>query len=253
MIRFRTIWPLSPAAVLWAMLGMLFNGCTKDHFFDFTKSAGKTVTVYRNCTAFNTMEIMDDVDVIIHTDTVPFIRVTAGQNIVEGITTALQNGLLTVRNENRSNWVRSFKNKYCVEVGTDSLCNIIFHGSGIVRTADTLQVTDFTFDSRNASGSLLLNLDCTTSHLNVHTGRCDLTVSGRSDVTYYYLNDTGIISGSDLRSAFTYARNSGTGVLRLFAENELGVEILHTGDIRYSGNPYRIDSVIHGSGKLIRE
>ncbi|MFM2206476.1 MAG: hypothetical protein RL213_451 [Bacteroidota bacterium] len=253
MKHIRTAIFLKTSFILTAVNSIFFSGCTKDHFFDFTKSAGKTVTVYRNCTDFNHMEIMDDVDVIIHTDTVPFIRVTAGQNIVDGITTEIRDGVLTVRNENRSNWVRSFKNSYCVEIGTDSLCRISFHGSGTIRTADTLQVTDFTFDSRNASGSILLVLDCTTSHLNVHTGRCDLTVSGHSDVTYYYLNDTGIINGSGLRSAYTYARNSGTGVLHLYAENELGVEILHTGDIRYGGNPYRIDSEITGSGRLIKE
>lgn len=237
-----------------ALLSMMLGwSCSKDHLFDFTKSTGPVVTVSRSCTPFERLQLDDNVDILLHTDTTPFLKVTAGQHLVEGIVTEVNGNTLYIRNENRSNWVRSFKNTYTVEIGMAQPTFIGYSGSGTVTCLDTIRAGDFSFDCRNGSGSIRLLLDCTVAHLNIHTGRCDITAKGRSGVTYLFQNDTGFIFADELLSGYCYVRNSGTGDIKLMVEKELGVDIFYYGNVFYSGNPYRIDRNITGSGKLIKE
>lgn len=230
-----------------------WTSCSKDHLFDFTKSSGPVVTVTRHCGPFDRLELDDNVDVLLQTDTTFYLKVTAGQNLVEGILTTVDGNTLRISNENRGNWVRSFKNRYTVEVGMARPSSITYFGSGTVRCLDTIRTDEFTFDCRNGSGSIQLLLDCQVSHLNLHTGRCDLTAKGKSGVTYLFQNDTGFLFADELVSGFCYARNSGTGDIRLNVEKELGVELFYYGNVYYRGNPYRIDRNITGSGRLIKE
>lgn len=239
----------------WTVLSvsLFLTGCSKDHFFDFTKSTGPVVTESRYCPGFNRLHLDDNVDIILHTDTTPFLKVTAGQNLIEGIITEVSENTLFVRNDNRCNWVRSFKNRYTVEVGMGQPEVISYYGSGTVTCADTIRSSDFTFDCWNGSGSVFLLMNCNTSRLNIHNGRCDLTASGKSGVTYLFQNDTGYLLTSGLESGYAYVRNSGTGDIRLNVEKELGAEINYYGNVYYRGNPYRIDKLGTGKGKLIKE
>ncbi|MFM2136639.1 MAG: hypothetical protein RL021_2039, partial [Bacteroidota bacterium] len=221
--------------------------------FDFTKSTGPVVSVRRNCGPFERLELDDNVDILLHTDTAFYLQVTAGQNLVDGIITKVEGNTLRISNENRSNWVRSFKNRYTVEIGMDQPVGILYSGSGSVTCMDTISTEDFTFDCRNGSGSVQLLLDCQVSRLNLHTGRCDMSAKGKSGVTYLFQNDIGYLIADELMSGFCYVRNNGTGDIRLNVEKELGVDIFYYGNVYYRGNPYRIDRNITGSGKLIKE
>jgi hypothetical protein len=232
---------------------LLFTSCNKDHLFDWTKSTGKIVTELRPSGDFQSLYLEDDVDVVVYTDTTTFVRATAGQNILDGIITEVIDGTLHIRNENRANWVRSFKNSYTVEIGMSQPLSILYYGSGKLTLEDTIRTNDFTFDCWNGSGTIKLLLNTQTSHLNIHIGRCDITATGRSQVCYFYQNDTGIITASNLQTDFCYLRNSGTGNCYVNVTKELGVEIQHTGNVYYRGTPYKIDQQITGSGKLYHE
>lgn len=225
--------------------------CKKDHLLDCITSSGDIVSEFRPATPFVRVEMEDHVDLVIHKSTKPSIRVTAGSHLIDGIITELSNGVLYIRNENRCNWVRSFKNQYTVDIGIDSLQSIATFGNGNITCADTLSAYEFTFDSWNASGSMDLLLHCERSHLNNNTGRIDMRASGIVGVSYIAFNDVGILDAGKLVSDLTYMRNNSTGELRVCATHELQVEIRYTGNVYYTGNPYRIEEDRSGTGQLI--
>lgn len=235
-----------------SILLTILSGCEKDHMFDWTKSTGKITIEYRTVGSFNSLHLSDNVDVILHTDTTPFVRVTAGQNIMDGIITETKSNTLYIRNENRYNWVRSFKNRFTVEIGMAQPEKISYYGSGNVSCHDTMRFDGFTFDCWNGSGTIDLNLNTNTSNINIHVGRCDIHLMGNAGNSYLYNNDTGIIDADQLKTANTYLRSSSTGDCKVNVTNELAVEINHTGNVYYSGNPSIINQQISGSGKLIK-
>lgn len=233
------------------VLLLITPSCEKEHLLDCTKSTGKEVTEYRSASAFKNIHLSDNVDLIIYPDTTPFIRVTAGQNLIDGIITELDGNTLYIRNENRCNWVRSFKNKYTVETGMLQPELISHYGSGSIQCKDTIRFDGFTFDNWDGSGSINLLLNCSSTNLNIHVGSCDLSASGISGVSYLYANGTGVADLSQLETGYSYLKNSSTGDVRVRVTKELGATISHTGNVYYTGNPYRIDKNITGSGQLI--
>lgn len=232
-------------------LAMTLTTCKKDHLLDCFKSAGSTTTQSRSAEAFENINLTDNVDLIIHPNSTPYIKVTAGSNLIDGIITELSGNTLYIRNENRCNWMRSFSNTYTVEVGMDKPVNLHYDGSGNISCIDTIKSDEFTFDCFNGSGTAKFIFNSNNVLLKNHIGRSDIHASGYSNNCYVYINDVGTLDASELISNNSYATNSSTGDCRLNVKNQLGIIISYNGNIYYSGNPVKIDQQISGAGKLI--
>ncbi len=230
---------------------VILSSCEKEHMLDCFKSAGEETTEFRNATTFMNIDLQDNVDLIIHPDTTPYIKVTAGENLIDGIITELSGSTLYIRNENKCNWVRSFKNTYTVEVGMDKPSLIHYTGTGNVSCLDTIRSDEFTFDCFNGSGTIKFLFNCKKTHLNNHVGRSDIHAWGTTLESYVYINDVGILEASGLNADYTYVRSSTTGDCHVNAKDQFGYEIRYNGNIFYSGNPVFFNEVRIGTGKLI--
>ena len=232
---------------------VLFSTCKKDHLFDCFTSTGKSITQYRYIGSFTKIELKNSINLQLYSDTIPFIQVTAGEHLVDGIITELQGNTLYIRNENRCNWVRSFENDYTVKIGMPDIEHISYYGSGEIRCMDTLHTKEFTFDSWNGSGSIYFLFNCEKTHINNNAGRTDIHVAGTSGVSFVYIHDTASLDADNLITGYTYIRNSSTGDCRIHVTKELGAEIDYLGNIYYQGDPYQIDLKRTGDGQLIKE
>jgi len=232
---------------------ILLSTCQKDHMFDCFTSTGKTVTEYRIPGTFNTINLKNSIDLILYPDTTPFINVTAGQHIIDGIITELEGNTLYIRNENKCNWVRTFENTYTVTIGMRDLVDIEYFGSGEIRCMDTIRSNEFTFNSWNGSGSVHLLMNCETTRINNSAGRTDIHAAGSSGVSYVYIHDTALLEAGNLISGYTFIRNTSTGDCTVNVEKELEAELKSFGNIYYSGSPYRVVEKRSGEGKLIKQ
>src|SRR5688572_20402713 len=101
MLRFK--WCLA------AFVSLSLAGCQKENQFDCFKSTGKTTTVTRPLSAFNSLRLQDDAQVILVQDSNSFVEIKGGTNLTDNILTEIKNQELTIRNINKCNWVRSYK------------------------------------------------------------------------------------------------------------------------------------------------
>lgn len=234
------------------LIVFFLQGCQKDHMLDCFKSAGKTTTEIRQASAFINIDLSDNVDLVINPDTTPYIKVTAGDNLIEGIITELEGNTLYIRNENRCNWMRSFDNEYIVEVGMDKPVKIYYDGSGNISCMDTIRSAEFFFECYDGSGSINFLFNCDKTYLNNHIGRTEIHAFGFSRESYIYINDVGILDARELSTSYTYIRHRTTGNCYVNAKDELGFEIRSSGNVYYMGNPHFFNEVYVGSGKVIR-
>jgi len=219
---------------------------------DCFKSSGDEITENREAVEITDIQLDDNVDLIIHPNSIPYIKVTAGENLIDGIITELDGNKLYIRNENRCNWMRSFKNTYTVEVGMDKPANIIYYGSGDIHCIDTIRTNEFNFDCTNGSGSINFITNTNTLNIRNHTGRTDIHLKGKSQATFIYINDVATCESLDLRSSKVYVTTKSTGDIQVNAIDELDVQILYNGSILYSGNPLITNQVITGTGHLVK-
>jgi putative autotransporter adhesin-like protein len=229
------------------------SSCKKEHLFDCFKSSGKTITVERPVSYFNSMDAYNDVNVILHSGATGKVEITGGSNIIDGIITSVENDKLIIRNENKCNWVRDFKNKFTVDVWVDSLNFLTNYGSGNITFRDTLYTFEFEYDNWNASGSVKMKFNGDRIHVNIHTGSADLEVSGFAGINYLHFNGYGYMNFKELKTHITYITSLNSGDCRINVRDDLIAKISYIGNIYYSGNPHNLITSITGTGQLIHE
>ena len=238
--------------IILALILITFSGCKKDSLCNCLKKTGDEITEIRATNPFTSIEMNNNVDVIIKPDTTYKIQVTCGKNLIDGIQTEVINNRLVVRNINKCNWLRDFRNTFTVEVSVKDLTQITNNGSGNLYFTDTLFQPEFQVDNWSGTGTLNLLLHCNETRLKLHTGPADINAAGYTAVGYVYTAGNGFCNTRNLVSDYCYVTSKSTGDVYVTATKELQAEIKYNGDVFYSGTPATIKSVITGSGKLIK-
>jgi len=233
------------------LIGLLFQGCDDDDFCNCFENKGSDITETRMLNDFNTLDMDNNVDIILTPDSTNYVEVTCGKNLMDGIRTEVSDGILKIKNVNRCNWLRDFKNKFTANIHFKSLQQINNYGSGNLTCADTLRPEYLMVDVKTGSGQLSFLLNGGEIYLKLHTGPGDIIASGKAGVLYLYSAGNGFLKTAGLESEFVYLTTKSTGDCEVFAKYELGVEILYNGDVYYKGAPPSIIPTITGSGKLI--
>ncbi|MEX2379301.1 MAG: head GIN domain-containing protein [Vicingaceae bacterium] len=225
--------------------------CKKEQMGDCFKSTGKNTTESRNLTAFSQLELHDRIELNYHYSSKYWVKVSTGENLIDGIQTKVEGNLLKIENENRCNWVRSFKHKVQVDLYAPSFSEFTYYGSGTVQFIDTLKTDFFNLELWQASGNLHLKLNAETTELKSHTGPGDIFASGKCVNLVAYLNGIGRIEAPNLISQKGLVINRKTGNILINCQSEMQAEISGQGNIEYIGNPV-IDYTNSGSGELIQ-
>ncbi len=230
---------------------MLTTSCEKDHLFDCLKSTGPIASESRDVSDFNRIDVYNNPEVIITQDNVNSIKVEAGAHIISGITTEINNGILTIRNENKCNWVRSYSKTIAVYVHVKKLDIIQHHGSSTISSTNELQNSTFDLNVWN-SGDINLAIHADSTFARQHTTVGDMTLTGHSGYCFYYSNGNGFTYDSNLQVNNATVIQRGTGDCYVNVSQSMSVEIHDSGNVYYTGNP-QISSNVTGAGKLIHQ
>jgi len=223
--------------------------CDKEHLFDCLKSSGSIIKENRTSSDFQRIDVFNNADVLITQDTSCFIEAEAGEHIIGGITTAVSDGILTVRNENKCNWVRSYAKTITVHVHVRNLEVIHHHGSGEIISLNSITSTRIDLNVWS-SGNINMQLNTDSCFLRQHTTVGDLTVSGYSGYCYTYNNGNGFLYGKNFTAESADVMHSGTGDIYLQVVQSLYAQIHDSGNLYYGGHPH-VTSSITGSGTII--
>lgn len=229
----------------------LLPGCQKENMGDCFKSTGSVTTESRSLMPFKHLEVEDNVNVQIIFDNNTFAEVEAGKNLLSLIETEVRDETLFVRNNNKCNWVRSYKVPVNVTVHCPQLNSIISRGYGEVETLDTVRTDGFFAEQWLASGKLKLKLNTPSVYLKSHTGPADYECSGVVDYLYAYNSSQGIFKLAEIEARKALIWNKGTGDIHVNVSDSLDMIIEHLGDVYYTGDPDFVEAEITGSGEAI--
>ncbi len=236
-----------------ALLVMI--SCKKENRSDCFKSTGNIIKEERVAGNIKKIELYENINLIITQDTVNKITVEAGEHLLPLIITEMDNDTLVIKNNNKCNWVRSFKKEINVYVTVKDLAQITTYGSGDVISTNTLTNDFLMLEMWSGGGSADLTINATESYFKIHTGSSDITVKGFSNSNYIYLGGNGWMWCDNLFTNFTEVTSLGTGDCYVNVSQALNVSIYYIGNVYYSDNSNL--SIIYtdtsGAGKLIRQ
>jgi len=238
-------------AVLFASI-LISAGCVKDNGVCIS-STGKTITQDRGSEAFTTISVYDNINLILTQDpSVNNIKVEAGENLIEGITTRIDSGKLVLRNENSCNWLRSFKVPVNVYLTFTKLDTLSFQAAGNITCTNDWTNNSVYVAVIEGSGQFDLKLQAYRSFFFIPNGTTTISVIGKSDVTTIISSSFGPVHAENLVSKFTYISTHSPNDVFVSSSVDLQVEIGNIGNVYYRGNPANIQTELLSEGKLIR-
>jgi hypothetical protein len=225
--------------------------CNKEEAPDCFQSAGDYATERREIEPFDLLELRDYIQLELHDTDVYFIEIIAPENLIPDISTNFENGKLEIRNNNRCNWVRSYKNKITVRVHAPEFPEIENFGTGDITSTNTLKGQRILIQNRHSAGRIELDVQLDTLRIMMHTGVSDALLTGEVQVAELFNQGYGLVDARNLDSQYTFCNNSSINDIYLSAEQYLFAFIQFSGNIYVAGSPNDIDLTIEGDGELL--
>jgi len=239
-----------PVLLLLMALTGLLAGCGKNGGVCVSNS-GEITRQVRNVADFNQVNLNDNVSLILTSDTTGPLVIEAGRNILGGISTTVENGQLTIGNNNTCNWLRDYSKPINVYISSNKLWKIKYNGSGDISTTGTLKLDSISVEVWGGCGTIDLTLDVWQGSFSLNMGTVDFRLRGVSAITSVYTGDYGLYDGRNLKTGYTFITSKGSNDSYVWAINSLNATIQSIGNIYYSGNPATITTSISGAGKVI--
>ncbi len=241
---------LYPVYISVFLLGLIVSSCGKDGG-RCVSSTGRIILQDRLISAFDSIRVLDNVNVILKQDSAKSVRVETGENIIGGIVTELSGRELVLRNTNTCNWLRSYSKPLNVYVSVKNLLKIHYESSGNISCTDTIRTGYLKIDMWGGCGTIDLKVNVGDGFFIQHMGTATLVLNGICNISSVYAGDYGLLQLSGLRTGYSFVTNSGSNDCYVSATHSLEATITSIGNIYYSGNPQEIKATITGTGKLL--
>jgi len=237
------------------LLVVWMASCGKAPVCDCFDSAGKTATQNRELDFFTQIVVNDNINVYLTTGNPEKVMIEGGGNLISNIVTNVNGGVLTLKNNNICNWLRSYKKSGInVYITMPQLTTITNSGYGTVYSQGTLTFDSLELYTTNSPGDI--NLTVNSNYINAHMfGTADLTLAGQCQTFLTnYFGGTGFIYNNNLViTNYSFVSSNTTGDCYINCQGTLAVKIFGQGNVYYTGSPTLQYSSEGGSGELIKD
>ncbi|NNM95774.1 MAG: DUF2807 domain-containing protein [Bacteroidia bacterium] len=237
-----------------AILLLAAASCKKAPLCDCFQGAGPQAADNRTpeLIYFNQLDVKDNINVNLTIGPQEQVIIQGGQNLIKNISASVSNNVLTLKNENNCDWLRSYKKSIItVNITMPEVTNIDNEGVGTIQSTDTINTPNFKIQALS-SGNVTLAVNCSSIYA-FQFGACNLTLTGScGNFQDNFYGGTGFLYADSLLTAYTFLSASTTGDCYVNTSGQLDVIINQIGNVYYSGNPYPIHITQNGSGQLYK-
>ena len=234
---------LFPAIVL-----MLLQACSKDPGAGCINSSGPVTEETRQITAFKYLRVSDDISVNWHDSSETFLKLKCGKNLMPGIITKSEGNELIIENQNRCNWVRSYKLPMEIELYSPAPWMIRLDGFGEFRCIDSLNAGLMTLQLYGSGKSFIKMaggiLYCDFSALE------NAEISGYADYGIFAIQNTGKLDASRLRMRSIEVDMKGENDASIYSTDSLRGKHNSPRSLFLKGSPHESVQFLN-SGKLV--
>jgi len=196
---------------------------------------------------FNKIDVSRGLDVYLTQGDQESIEVEADENLQEIIITDVRNGVLEIYADENIRHSSSKK----VYVTFRSVDQISSSSGSDVYSTNTIKADNLELSTSSGS-DMELNIDTETVSCDSSSGS-DLKVSGRTNKLYAEASSGSDIKAGNLEAVSSQARASSGADITINTSKELIAKASSGGDIKYYGNPEKVDKSDGVSGSIIKQ
>lgn len=228
-----------------------FSSCKKAPL-----TIGPIVSQVRDLHDFTEVYVNDYINLsLVRSDTC-YIEITTGKNIIDNITTEVNNGILTICNTTTCNWFRPYEYECRATLYFKDITNFVFASSGTLVTANnyTGELASpyfYRFEIHSGSGDVDLNINnCNDLRIVYQHGTSHLNIHGTNNRGFViYKRSYGIIDARNYDAEVVHVTSESPSDCFISASSYIEAEINDLGNIFYKGEP---DSISVTYGKYAR-
>jgi len=208
---------------------VIFYGCDKSpnvNNDDTIHGSGKIVSQTRDVEECSGLIIQNIGSVSLTQDNTQSIRIEADDNIIDEVITSKENG------------------KLLVGLKDGSYSNVTLRAYVSLKTIESLAI--------NGAGKITTqnSLNCDNLDLVIN-GAGDVTVKGKGNYMYCFINGAGNVMAKDFSIQKCKAMVNGAGNITLTVTENLNATVNGAGNIFYYGNPLNVTTSITGVGQIV--
>lgn len=209
---------------------------------------GTIKTENRSVGTYDEVNLSGFFDVILEQGTEGNLTVQAESNLLEYITTEVENNALKISTKKGYNLRTSKRMQVIITVPFKDIDKVALSGSGDIIGKDLITAKNFKA-LISGSGDISLSVEAKTIETAL-SGSGDIKLTGTTDKLSAKVAGSGDISCYDLKSKDVEAKVNGSGDVEVYASKSLYARVSGSGDIDYKGNPANVDKKTSGSGDV---
>lgn len=233
------------------LLALAGAGCKKDGNC-FQKGGNYTTELRDTSSFFQAIRIQDRIDLVFETGADNRVECIAPAALQDLVSATTDTSTLSVRNQNKCRWLGKYDEMFTLKVRMPNIYNLEILGNNAVRNTDTIRTDYFRVYLESASGTLDLNVQNEHLVFSEYSGICQSRLSGHTQFFEAACSGNTAKHFEELSAVKTSVINAGPSDVYLGKCEVLEVEIRHSGNIYYTGNPVISKYSAASSGKLIK-
>ena len=240
--------------LIYFLLFICILSCKKAKDRSCLKASGKMGTKEISVPAFTKLELYENIEYVLIQDSLNKVVLIGGENLLNQISITYSDETLTIKDMNTCNFLRSYRKKLIAEIHFKSISVVNYFGTKPLTNIGTLQLTDFSLNFNEGSGSVVLDINSDVVHANISNGYGDFTLRGLVNYADIKVNGNGYCDTYALLVTDSISIVSNTvGSLKINADNlDLRAETKNGGNIYYLGDPSIKIFNKYGTGDLIK-
>lgn len=231
----------------------VLSSCKKAEDRACFKSFGEDTVKEVEVESFQSLFLGAHINFVLVQDTEEKIVVLGGKNVVNFISSNVVDGKLTIQNNNKCNFLRSYKKSITVEVHLIDISSIDYEGTHPLTCANVLTCPELLIVIKEGAGEFNLNINNDVLKTTISNGWGNMIISGTTKYARLEATSNGFIDSYGLTiqdSIHAISKTPGTVKINV-ANALLRSETSSSGDIWYKGTPTLIDHNQYGTGELI--
>jgi len=231
---------------------LVLIGCS--HADDLLSSYGTDTTVKRQVESFNKITAGEKFDIILVQDSAQegLIEITAGDHVIDGYTTEVNNGELIIKNKNKFNWIRKLKVRQTVVIYFRHIDKLQINGSAKFSCRDTIFQSGIL--EVNHAGLEDANLNIKGNYIFVNCGNTGgVALSGSCFLFSGSADDISFVDTRNLKAKKCYFTSYSRMDSHVNGIEELDIRLFGVGNVFYNLAPSNILKIEDsGEGEVIK-
>ncbi len=232
------------------LISFVFS-CNKKAERKCWKPRGEVIIEDRMLSPFSELSLYDGIDYVLIQDSLDYVSITTGKNLIDFVQTNVEGGKLTIRDDNKCNWLRELPVEIIVEIHYSSITRVYNESFGEITGGISLPVGFFQWDNWNGATKIDLNLNLDSTEFALHTGATFFRARGQANMIWLFTSGYCQIDCSELTAANGQAHNTGIGDIYINVYNGwLNCVIEDYGNIYHSDAYGELHEEDRGEGSI---